>query len=293
VPSGAPPQEFARRHAAPQLRRLLAGYHGYRLVTPVPATHRGLPSPYLTLIITLDDPLTIAAHPDPRQPPGRFDALVGGLHTTPALISLAGSPSGIQVALHPLGVRALLGVPAGELAGVDLHLADVVGPQAADLRERLVAAPGWSRRFDVLDDALGALLTRHGGGDRAATRPPEVARAWELLLTSGGRAAVGDVARDVGWSARRLQQVFRREVGLTPKQLARVTRFDRARRRLFAHADGARRPPSLARLAAEGGYRDQAHLAREFRDLAGCPPSTLLAEEFGFVQADAGPPDAA
>jgi AraC-like DNA-binding protein len=41
----------------------------------------------------------------------------------------------------------------------------------------------------------------------------------------------------------------------------------------------------LADLAADCGYYDQAHLAREFRDLAGCPPSQWLAEEFRNVQA--------
>ncbi len=41
----------------------------------------------------------------------------------------------------------------------------------------------------------------------------------------------------------------------------------------------------LADLATECGYYDQAHLAREFRDLAGCPPSALLAEELRNVQA--------
>ncbi len=43
--------------------------------------------------------------------------------------------------------------------------------------------------------------------------------------------------------------------------------------------------PALARLAAEAGYYDQAHLAREFRGLAGCSPSAWLAEEFRNVQA--------
>ena len=273
-------QELVARPPGPRLRGLVAGYHGYRLVTAGPGTHRGLPSPYLTLIITLDDPLTMAAHPDPRQAPGRFDALVGGLHTAPALIRHDGRQAGIQVGLHPLGARALLGVPAGELAGIDLHLADVLGPGADDLRAQLLAAPTWARRFDLLDAGLVRLLDRASG----AVPAPEAARAWRLVMGSGGRVPVAWVAAEVGWSGRRLQQVFRREVGLTPKQLARVTRFDRARRRLYADV-AAGRPPMLARLAAEGGFSDQAHLAREFRALAGCPPSALVVEEFGFVQA--------
>ena len=56
------------RHRPPSVRPLVAWYSGYRQEGVSAARHRGLPSPYLTLIITLDDPLTVAAHPDPRQP---------------------------------------------------------------------------------------------------------------------------------------------------------------------------------------------------------------------------------
>ncbi len=83
----------------------------------------------------------------------------------------------------------------------------------------------------------------------------------------------------MGWSPRHLQTRFRAETGLTPKAALRVTRFDRARRRL--------RPwTPLAQTAAESGYYDQAHLARDFRDLAGCSASHWLATEFANVQAN-------
>jgi AraC-like DNA-binding protein len=51
-----------------------------------------------------------------------------------------------------------------------------------------------------------------------------------------------------------------------------VLRFQR-----FLHAARAAGPErSLARLAADTGYADQAHLTRESRDLAGLPPGALL-----------------
>ncbi|MEV4327095.1 hypothetical protein AB0J37_33085, partial [Microbispora rosea] len=78
---------YLHRRPAPALRPLVAWYSGYREAGVPPATHRGLPSPYLTMIVTLDDPLVVAAHPDPRTPPGAYDTLVGGLHTSPALIT--------------------------------------------------------------------------------------------------------------------------------------------------------------------------------------------------------------
>jgi transcriptional regulator GlxA family with amidase domain len=99
-------------------------------------------------------------------------------------------------------------------------------------------------------------------------------------VRSGGAVPVAELAAGTGWSARHLTEKFRAEAGLRPKEAARVARFDRARRLL---RPGAR----LAEVAAGTGYFDQAHLAREFRAPAGCSPSRWLADEFGFVQAQA------
>ena len=97
--------EHCRRAPAEPLRRYVAWYTGYRQRGMPPARHRGLPSPFLTLIFTLDEPLTVLAHPDPEQPPGDFGSLLGGLHSAPALIGHGGAQSGIQVALRPLGAE--------------------------------------------------------------------------------------------------------------------------------------------------------------------------------------------
>ena len=132
-----PVDQHCRYVPAEPLRRYVAWYTGYRQRGVPPATHRGLPSPYLTLIFTLDEPLTIVAHPDRGQPPGEFGTLLGGLHSVPALITHAGAQSGIQVALRPLGARALLGLPAGELAELDLPAEAVLGGVCAELRDRV------------------------------------------------------------------------------------------------------------------------------------------------------------
>src|ERR1700761_2041330 len=155
--------EHHRGIPAEPLRPYVAAYTGYRQRGVPPARHRGLPSPYLTMIFTLDEPLTIVAHPDPRQPPGEYGALLGGLHSVPALITHAGAQSGIQVALRPLGARALLGLPAGELAALDLPAEAVLGGVCAELREKLESAAGWPERFAVLDE----ILLRRAGLSRA------------------------------------------------------------------------------------------------------------------------------
>jgi AraC-like DNA-binding protein len=75
----------------------------------------------------------------------------------------------------------------------------------------------------------------------------------------------------VGVTRQYLARAFRREVGITPKQLARIARMQRA-------AAALRRGVDLARLAAELGYFDQSHLTHELRDLAGITPAAVAAE---------------
>src|SRR3954449_13161114 len=121
----------------------------------------------------------MVAHPDPRQAPSDFDALLGGLHTTPALISHPGRQAGVQLSLTPLGARRLLGLPppggrrpgsrlpppplgprrllglpAGELAALDCPPADVLGPAGAELTDRFRAARTWPERFAALERVL-------------------------------------------------------------------------------------------------------------------------------------------
>jgi AraC-like DNA-binding protein len=275
--------EHAGRRPRERLRPYVAWCTGYRQAGIEPAAHRGLPSPWLTMIVTLDEPLVIARHPDPRQPASTHDFLLGGLHTAPALVTHGGRQSGIQLALTPFGARALLGMPAAELASIDVEAADVLGRLAGEIRERVLAAPGWAGRFAVLEEFLASRLRAAQAPRRVAPRP-EVSYAWDRLRRSRGAVSVADLASETGWSARHLGEQFRAETGLSPKAAARVVRFDRARRRLQRQQAEADRVV-LAELAAECGYYDQAHLARDFRDLAGCPPSVLLAEELRNVQA--------
>jgi AraC-like DNA-binding protein len=261
-------------HVAPavplDLRPLVRRWTGYRHDGLTPGSHLGLPSPALTLVISLGPPTALASTPDPKQPPEAFDALVGGLHTTPAVITYGTEMAGIQLDLTPQGSRDLLGMPAGALPRAVLHLEDVLGRDGCELHERLRDASDWAARFDLLAAAL------RGRSRRAI--PAALDHAWRLLV--GTQTTVDGVAREVGYSRRHLNDRFTTEFGLTPKQAARVARFDRSRLTLQACP-----ATPLAAVAAACGFYDQAHMAREWNDFAGVPPSRWIADEdLPFVQ---------
>jgi AraC-like DNA-binding protein len=259
---------------APPLRSIIAGYRGYHLLAP-PGIHRGLPSRYLTFIISLDEPVDICRMPGDKQAPARLQAFVGGLHDGSATIRHHGLQYGISLQLTPLGARALLGLPAGQLAYTVVQLEDVFGPRGGALVDRLAGCASWQDRFAVLDEVLVQRLKE------GCDPPREVAWAWQQIVSSGGAVEVAALASEVGYSRRHLGELFRRELGLSPKVAARVLRFERSRR-LIERADQT----SLAGVAAASGYYDQAHLTREWREIAGCTPTTWIAEELPYVQDD-------
>lgn len=286
-----PVEEFAAHRPSGALAGVAPLISGYRELGLAPGVHRGLPSPYLTLIITWDEPCTVAIHPDPRQPGDSYPALVGGLHVRPALVTHDGAQSGVQVALNPLAARVVLGVPAGELVMRDLHLEQLIGPAAHRLREQLGAAAGWPERFAIVEGFLGERLARGAGAGAAAggVVRREVRGVWSAVVARRGVVRVDELARAAGWSSRHLGEQFRRELGLSPKTAARVVRFDAARRRLpHALATGG-----IAELACASGYADQAHLTRDFREFAGLAPRAWWAAEFRNLQSSAGSDGAA
>jgi AraC-like DNA-binding protein len=264
--------EHHTRPVHPALRPYVVDLSGYAYGGDPPDLHRGLPSRHLTLVITLDEPLGIAW---PGAPVEKFDALVGGLHSTAVHVGATPSRSGVQLALTPAAARVLLGLPAVELASTVVGLDDLLGRPARVLTEQLREAPTWDARFDLLE----RLFLERWTDDAAHETRPEVGWAWRRLCKTGGAIGVQQLATEVGWSRRHLTDRFTAEFGLAPKVAARVLRFERAVGRL-------RRQPAtrLAELSATFGYADQAHLTREWQAIAGCTPRQWMVEELPNVQ---------
>jgi AraC-like DNA-binding protein len=217
------------------------------------------PQPALTLIVDLEGSLRVDGTDLPA-------AWIGGLSEAPTLVEHGGAYASIDVKLTPLGAHGVLGgLAMHELTNTIAPLEAVFGQTGARLAERVVNAHGWTSRFELID---AFVAERFESGPRPSAG---VAWAWSRLLESGGRARIEMLARELGWSRRRLATEFRAQVGLAPKTVARLIRFEDLRRRLDHE------PVRWADVAYECGYCDQSHLCRDFRDLAGTTPGEFLA----------------
>jgi AraC-like DNA-binding protein len=231
------------------------------------------------VIFSLDDGVESASTLDELESAPPTPIITAGLHTETSYVLERTGQTGIQLAVHPLAARALLGRPSAELSATHYDGAEVVGRTGVRTQQRLADTPDWTRAFDL----LGGHLRRTRDDRRRVEVRSEVRHAWHLLEASGGLLPIAVVAAQVGVTPRHLGTLFRREVGRPPKTIAQLIRFQHAVSLIKASLARTGRV-DLAVVAAAAGYADQSHLTHEVVDRIGIPPSTWIAEEFRNLQ---------
>lgn len=250
---------------------------GYRTLDVQDGTHLGMPSASLTFIVSADDGVE-AASDVTRLPVTRPQRVIlGGLHTRASHVRQRRGQAGIQLAVHPLASRALFGVPAAELSIDDFEGTAVLGAAAERLSDQVAEATSWHQAFDVV-----AGFTQRTADARDMVRP-ELRHAWRMLRCTGGRMSVAALAAEVGLTTRHLGTLFHREIGLAPKAVARLMRFEAATARIVRSVAGGG-VVDLADVAARTGFSDQAHLSAEFVAFTGLPPRKWIGAEFRNIQ---------
>ena len=249
----------------PALTGLVHGYAGFRERSTAAVQRRELPSAEVVLVVNLEAGLTVSRGPGRVAAPAAFVTGVGHSSVT---TSHAGWHAALEVRIPAPAAKAVLGAPGIALAEQVVDLGDLWGTAAAELVEQLTGQ-NWDRCFRVLESVLLARAARAGPAD---LHPPLV-YAHDLLLAHEGDLPMRDLLEATGWSRRRLAGQFNEHAGMTPKALARLVRFRHAERLL--RAPGHR---SVASIALTCGYCDQAHLNRDFRELAGCSPTAYLVQ---------------
>lgn len=229
---------------------------------PAHSTERIVPSGRLELVVNLHDDALRIYDPDTRDWRRYSGAVVSGAYRRFFLIDARDHASIVGVHFKLGGALPFLGVPPGELTDRHVDLAMLWGRAAVELREQLCAVPTPAECFAVLERALLSRLVD--------CRPGHPAVPFALGQLARPGVTVGEVAADVQLSRRRFIEVFTTEVGMTPKRLSRVLRFQRANA-LARRADA----PDWGRLARDCGYFDQSHLIHDVSEFTGTSPTQL------------------
>jgi methylphosphotriester-DNA--protein-cysteine methyltransferase len=176
----------------------------------------------------------------------------------------------IGVHFKPGGAFPFLGLPANYLADTHVDLETLWGPPARRLRERLCEARTSPDRFQLLQEALVSRLCD------GVEKHYAVSTALEMFVKNQPGPAVREIAKYLGLSQRRFIEVFKTEVGITPKLFSRIQRFQLTRAVVQQNPT-----PNWAGLAVDLGYFDQSHLIREFLEFSGLSPTDYLTHHNG------------
>ena len=182
----------------------------------------------------------------------------------------------LGIRFRPAGASAFLQIPARQLSG-RIHALNEVAPLfARALDSRVAECRSTAERVAAAEGVLLGLL-HNRMTSRGADRSVEACVAQ--MVERHGNVSISALALSAGLSRRQLERRFDRWVGLEPKRLCRILRFQRVFRAV-EHEPQAR----WAEIAIECGYYDQAHLIREFRAFAGMNPPAFFARLSDFTE---------
>ena len=233
-------------------------------------TQRVLPDGCIELIVHLGDAFE-SIDADGGTPTRQASSLVVGLLTRPLVLRPPGCVETMGIRFRPGGAYPFISLPLADLTDTTVSLDDLWGASGRRLIDRLATARTDDARLTIVSQALTTQLIanecEHG-------RDPLIDTVVATLVRTAGCAGIADLADRAGVTTRHLQRRFQDRVGVSPKVLARILRFQNTLR----HRD-ATTPIEWAHVAVACGYADQSHLIREYAALAGETPASLLAAE--------------
>jgi len=231
-------------------------------------TERILPDGCVEIVLNFAKPF--AQHTDDSTRVQPLNFIVGQM-TRPIFISPTGPVQLIGIRFHPGGTTPFFRFPMNELTNQVVELGSFARTLEAKLLSEAVDLPDVNDKVAALQKVLLRIL--HNSKTDFG-----LLRIAGRIVESSGMISVDDLANDAGLSSRQLERRFLSEVGVGPKLLSRILRFQDVFRAVDANES------SWPTVAVYCGYYDQAHLIRDFRQFAHDTPVVLFAQQSALTE---------
>jgi AraC-like DNA-binding protein len=185
------------------------------------------------------------------------------------LIQPTGAVQVLGIRFWPGGAYPFVSIPQNEIAGQVISLDSIWGKTGRNLHSRIFDAADPVEGVKQVESLLLSRLYEFKNLDDG------LLKTTALILQSGGCVPIESLADDLGISLRKLDRVFNARVGLTPKALCRVVRFQQ----VLKMVERDQQSRDWAQLAVECGYYDQSHFIKEFSAFTGLSPTAYFSEQ--------------
>ena len=195
-----------------------------------------------------------------------------GFWTTPYLLQFRDKVEVFAIRLYPEAMYPIFGVPAAEFINSSANLEEIFGPSFTSFCLKIEELKTVEERVQLADAYLLKRLYS------AENKRPYVQMAADLIRRQKGDVSVENLSDEVCISTRQLEREFKNKMGLSPKTYMRIARLNTVLQLI-------NQQPSLtlAQLSYLGGYADQAHFIRDFKQITGELPSVYVSDQKSFL----------
>ncbi len=187
---------------------------------------------------------------------------ISGQVNYPAHIQSTESLEMIVAVFYPHTIGMFIDTPPSAFYNLEISGYDIENRQINEIAQRIFDSKIAKECIDILEDFLTSKI-------RPVLNISRVGSTIDTLLRAP-TTSVNALAESACLSKRQYERVFRKTVGMNPKEYARIVRFQKA---LWLIQKGEN---NYAGIAAECGYSDQSHFIRNFRELSGYTPQSLI-----------------
>ncbi len=196
------------------------------------------------------------------------NSMVMGQRTKSYFIEPLGDVDSFAVCFYPYGFANFVCTPLEDLVDVETPIENLFGEvPARELEQNILQATSTQERIEIMETFLLDKLHHNSTIDNLVKTTVDT-----LLITNGSRS-IHSILKDDLSKRRQLERNFKKQIGISPKQLGRVLRLQTALKMILNSED------SLTSIAYESEYFDQAHFIKDFKEFTGTTPKEFLGNE--------------
>ncbi|MEM8736508.1 MAG: helix-turn-helix transcriptional regulator, partial [Planctomycetota bacterium] len=232
---------------------------------PEHGIERIVPDGSATIVIELDGQQRWIADTKTHEPVTYFQGQwLSGPHRDHFCISALQNTELLAIRFFPGGLFPLLNCSIDIFSDQVIDASELLDGAIRDLRSDLLQVESSEEKVRLAEK----FLLQHC--DRDSVQPDRIVAAVRKLQAEPTRANLSELVEASGYSRKQFIHLFRKHVGMRPKDFQRVMRFTDALRQIQS-AEAV----NWAAVSLDCGYSDQPHLIRDFRTFSGFTPKEL------------------
>ena len=196
------------------------------------------------------------------------NSMVMGQRTKSYFIEPLGDVDSFAICFYPYGFANFVSTPLENLVDLEAPIESLLGKiPAKELEQKIIYATSTQERIEVIETFFLNKLNQN------KTIENLVKTTVDALLASNGSNSINQILKDDLSKRRQLERNFKKQIGISPKQLGKVLRLQTALKILLNSNE------TLTSIAYESDYFDQAHFIKDFKEFIGTTPKEFLGNE--------------